>query len=164
MRQPLRIEVPGFGSFELLWLVTDYTGTLSAGGELSHGVADRLQQLAQKLEIHVLTSDTFGTAARQLHGLPLHLHHLQGSCHDGQKREYVIRRCNPAQVVALGNGNNDRLMLEAVRQSGGLAIAVDNGEGCASSAILAAHLLVHGACEALDLLLDPRRLIATLRR
>ena len=163
-RPGLELEIPGYGCLRLYWLITDYTGTLSSAGRLVPEVRERLERLNALLEIHVLTSDTFGTAATQLAGLPVHLHLLTGAHHDGQKREYVIKRCDPARVAALGNGNNDRLMLMAVKQAGGLAIAVDNGEGCATTAIAAAHLMVHGAPAALDSLLEPKRLVATLRR
>jgi hypothetical protein len=44
-----------------------------------------------------------------------------------------------------------------------LAVAVENGEGCALDAILNANLFVVGAVNALDLLLEPTRLRATLR-
>jgi soluble P-type ATPase len=66
-------------------------------------------------------------------------------------------------VVAIGNGNNDRLMLRAVKRGGGLAIAVDNGEGCAVDALMDSNILIHGAENALDLLLETPRLQATLR-
>jgi len=61
--------------------------------------------------------------------------------------------------VALGNGNNDRRMLKAA----GVGIAVSEGEGCAVDAITSADILVNGAMDALNLLLNTKRLKATLR-
>jgi hypothetical protein len=54
-------------------------------------------------------------------------------------------------------------MLKAVKEGGGLAVAVDNGEGCAIDALVNAHLFVAGAAHGIDLLLDPMRSKATLR-
>ena len=158
----IRIDIPGFGPREITTVVTDYTGTHAFAGKLRSEVRTRLIELAQQAEIHVLTSDTFGTAERELHDLPVTLHLLTGVKHDEQKRAFVLAK-DAAHVAALGNGNNDRLMLEAVRDAGGLAIAVDNGEGCAVGALLAAHISVHGSENALDLLLDQDRFRATLR-
>jgi soluble P-type ATPase len=62
-----------------------------------------------------------------------------------------------------GNGRNDRLWLAAVRDAGGLAIAVDVGEGCAVEAMMSASLFVVGIQNALDLLLDRKRIVGTLR-
>jgi hypothetical protein len=53
--------------------------------------------------------------------------------------------------------------LKAVKEAGGLAVAVENGEGCALDAILNANVFVVGAVSALDLLLELIRLLATLR-
>jgi hypothetical protein len=50
-----------------------------------------------------------------------------------------------------------------VRDAGGLAVAVDNGEGCSVNAINNANILLHGSEQALDLLLEPNSCKATLR-
>jgi soluble P-type ATPase len=62
-------------------------------------------------------------------------------------------------VVAIGNGNNDRSMLKAAR----LGIAVLGSEGCANTAIQAADIIVTDINRGLDLLLNPLRCMATLR-
>jgi soluble P-type ATPase len=62
-------------------------------------------------------------------------------------------------VVVIGNGRNDRLML----QNATLGIAVMQEEGAAPQALLAADVAVLDINSALDLLLHPLRLIATLR-
>jgi soluble P-type ATPase len=62
-------------------------------------------------------------------------------------------------VVAVGNGRNDRLMLEAAA----LGIAVIGDEGLAADAMQACDIVVRHIADALALLEDPRRLIATLR-
>lgn len=157
------IDIPGFGRRRIEAVVSDYTGTQSCGGRLAEGVRERLKELARRVEVYILTADTFGTAREELNGLPVHLEVLQQERQDVQKQEYVRQRLDPSRVAALGNGNNDRLLLEAVKQAGGLAIAVDGGEGCAIQALLNADLLIRGAANALDLLLEPNRTKATLR-
>ena len=159
----IRVEAPGAGSWEIRVLVTDFSGTLSCGGKLTAGVQRRLLQLDELVDIHVLTSDTFGTVRRELANIPAHIHVLESDRHDLQKRRFVQEECETASVLALGNGNNDRLMLLAVRDAGGIAVAIDNGEGCATATLQSANLCIRGAAEALDLLLDPNRLKAGLR-
>ncbi len=163
-RPGIGIEIPGLGVLDVRTLVSDYTGTLSCGGKLVPGVRERLLRLAELLDIHILTSDTFGSVRFELAHIPVNIVVLDGEGHDVQKADFVRTRCDPARVAALGNGNNDRLLLETVRAAGGLAVAVDSGEGCAAEAMRSAHLFIHGAANALDLLLDPRRLKAGLRR
>jgi soluble P-type ATPase len=71
-----------------------------------------------------------------------------------------VEQLGTEQVVAIGNGANDAQMLSAAA----LGIAILGREGLASEALQAADLVVGGIEDALDLLLHPPRLIATLRR
>ena len=50
-----------------------------------------------------------GTAREQLHDLPSRLHILTGSDHDVQERD-LAKQFDLRQVVAFGNGQNDRLL------------------------------------------------------
>ena len=166
MKKPgISMEIPGFGKRQISTILTDYSGTLSRAGKLTPGVKKRLTGLAKAVDIHVLTADTFGTAQSEIEGCPVEFHPLQGeNHHDIKKREFLKQqRLDPKHVAVLGNGNNDRLLLKAVKDAGGLAIAVDNGEGCAIDAITNAHLFVVGVLNALDLLLKRTGCKATLR-
>ena len=163
MNKPgITIDIPGFGRLQINAVLSDYTGTLAFNGKLVDGVIDRLLRLAELVDIHVVTADSFGTAEKELKGLPLVCKRLEGEKEDVQKQRYA-EELNAHFVASFGNGNNDRLHLKAVKEAGGLAIAVENGEGCALEAILNANISVNGAANALDLLLEPTRLRATLR-
>lgn len=156
------VDIPGFGKCFILHIVSDYTGTHSCGGRMTDAVKDALRKLSNLVDIHILTSDTFGTVRKELDGIPVSIHILEGAEHDVKKAEYV-KRVGAPSAAAFGNGNNDRLLLKTVKESGGLAIAVDNGEGCALDTILNSNLFIHGSENALTLLLDVNRLKATLR-
>jgi soluble P-type ATPase len=163
MKKPgITLDIPGFGKVQINSIMSDYTGTLSFSGKLVTGIKDRLLRLGELVDIHVVTADSFGTAEDQLAGLPIVWRKLSGENEDLQKRHYAVG-LNPRYVASFGNGNNDRLHLKVVKEAGGLAIAVENGEGCALDAILAANIFVVGAVNAFDLLLEPTRLRATLR-
>jgi soluble P-type ATPase len=165
MKSGIRIDIPGFGQLHIQVICSDYTGTLSREGELIDGVSARLRRLAELADIHVVTSDTRKTARGQLAELPLTLHdQIAPDEHDVFKRDYLPRiGVGLKHVAVFGNGRNDRLWLAAVRDAGGLSIAVDAGEGCAVEAMMSASVFVSGNGNALDLLLDSKRIIATLR-
>ena len=163
MNKPgITIDIPGFGTVEINAILSDYTGTLTFAGKLVPGIRDRLLRLGELVDIHVVTADSFGTAAQELQGLPLVMRKLEGENEDVQKQRYALE-LNPRYVASFGNGNNDRLHLKTVKEAGGLAVAVENGEGCALEAILNANVFVVGAVNAFDLLLEPIRFRATLR-
>lgn len=67
MKKPgIQIEIPGFGNRDIRRIVNDYTGTLSFHGKLSPGVRRRMQALMQMVDIEIITSDSYGTAWREL--------------------------------------------------------------------------------------------------
>jgi P-type E1-E2 ATPase len=76
-----------------------------------------------------------------------------------ETKERFVRSLDAERVVALGNGKNDASMLKVAR----VGIATLNAEGCASSAISSADIVVRDVCDALDLLREPLRLRAVLR-
>jgi soluble P-type ATPase len=154
----LEIDIPGYRRLRLEHLVLDYNGTLACDGSLLDGVKERLDALSRALQVHILTADTFGKARGQLVGVPGTLSILPAEGQDRRKLEYV-QQLGPEHTVCVGNGRNDRLMLPAA----GLGIAVLQAEGAAVETVLAAHVLVHDILTALDLLLHPLRLVATLR-
>ena len=152
------LDVPGFGIIRLEHMVSDFTGTLSIDGKLVPGVKERLNSIAEFLKIHILTADTFSMARGELEGVNCDIHILTGDNHDIQKERYITN-LGAEDVITFGNGNNDRLMLKTAR----IGVAVCLNEGCAVDAIQSADILVTSATDALDLLLNPKRLKATLR-
>ncbi|MBM4289565.1 MAG: hypothetical protein FJ135_15730 [Deltaproteobacteria bacterium] len=70
-----------------------------------------------------------------------------------------IQELGAEQTVCIGNGRNDRLMLKAAA----LGLAVILEEGIAKETIQAADIVAKSINDALDLLLNPLRLTATLR-
>ena len=154
----IEIDIPGFGDVKLEHLVSDFTGTLSYNGKLVPGVKEHLDRLADSLSIHILTSDTFGTAREELKDVRCEVHVLDGEFHDLQKEEYV-EKLGSLSVIAFGNGNNDRKMLRVAR----IGVAVTESEGCAVDILMAGDIHVSGILNGLDLLLNTKRIKATLR-
>ena len=107
----IELDIPGLGQLSIQHIVMDYNGTLAVDGFLLDGLASLLTTLAERVDLHVITADTFGRAARQLAGLPCRLTILPATDHAQAKRAYLCE-LGPERCVAIGNGRNDRLMLE----------------------------------------------------
>ncbi|MFH0782337.1 MAG: HAD hydrolase family protein [Pseudomonadota bacterium] len=151
----IHLEIPGSESLIIKQLVLDFTGTLSCDGVLLPGVVERLNNLAEHVQITVLTADTFGTAAEQLRPLPVNLHLIQ----TGQDKAVFMAGFKKSETAAIGNGRNDVAMVCMA----GLGVAVIGPEGCAGELIAAARIVCLNILAALDLLLNPLRIKATLR-
>lgn len=154
----LKLSIPGREPLTIEHLVLDYNGTLAVDGRLLPGVVERLEALAERLSIHVITADTFGLAAVETGTLPVTLQ-IIGSGDQARAKEELVGTLGPSKVAAIGNGANDRLMLERAA----LGICVLGTEGSATAALLASDIVVRHPADGLDLLLHPGRLAATLR-
>lgn len=154
----IEIDIPGFRTLRLSHLVADYNGTLAVDGMLLPGVAEALTQLASDVRIHVVTADTFGMAGAQLAGLPVHLTIIPGTSQAAAKGAFVAS-LGGNTVVAIGNGRNDGEMLAAAA----LGIALIQQEGAAGATLAKADVVCSSAMDALELLRNPKRLVATLR-
>ena len=151
---PLSLHLPGRPR-EFHHLVLDFTGTLSLDGALIPGVGERLQALSKELTIIVLTADTFGTAERELGGLPVQVQIIA----DGREKARRVEALAGPGVIAVGNGRNDVPMMAVA----GLGIAVLGPEGAAAELLTSARIVTRNILDALDLLSNPLRLKATLR-
>lgn len=154
----IEVDIPGYRTLRLESLVLDHNGTLAVDGMLKPGVKECLQQLSEQLTIYVVTADTFGKAAAQLEGVPCELTILPAGGQDVGKLEF-IQKLGKDRTVCMGNGRNDRLMLEEAA----LGVAVILEEGAAVETLSAADVVCVGIVPALELLLHPLRLTATLR-
>ncbi|MCU0615404.1 MAG: ATPase P [Desulfobacterales bacterium] len=154
----IEISIPGRRSLNLQYLVLDYNGTIAHNGEIIAGVKQCLIELAEKLEVHVVTADTFGNAVTRLAKVPCNLHLLDNPDQDRQKMEYV-KSLGSDITVCIGNGRNDCLMLKEAC----LGIAVILGEGACSRVLFDADIVCTSIITALELLIFPKRPQATLR-
>jgi len=152
------IDIPGYKTLQLEHLVLDYNGTLALDGMLIDGVAEILAALSTQLEIHVITADTFGQVKAALAGLPCRVSILPPGQQDTGKLTYV-GQLGLDRTVCIGNGRNDRLML----QQSALGIVLLQGEGAAAQTLMSADVVATDILDALELLTNPLRLVATLR-
>jgi soluble P-type ATPase len=152
------VEIPSGTTLELSHLVCDFNGTLSVDGVLLPGVRERVLDLSRNLDVHVVTADTFGRAQSELSELPVKVLVLPSDRQTERKIDY-IQDLGTEGVVAIGNGNNDAAMLEAAA----LGICVVQGEGASVASVMVADVVCGSVLDALDLLIHPMRLVATLR-
>jgi soluble P-type ATPase len=152
------ISIPGREAFRIEHLLLDSNGTIALDGRIIDGVVPRIEELAGRLNIRILTADTLGTAAETFTGLPADLEVIDQG-HGAERKRTVLRGLGAGKCAAIGNGEIDRLLLGEAA----LGIAVIGPEGASPRTILAADVVTRNILDALDLLLTPKRLTATLR-
>lgn len=163
MKNGIVLTIPGMGEIRLQSLLLDYNGTLACDGKLLPGITPRLATLAEILRVEVITADTFGSVQRALDqagiGDSVAVHILPSGGGEAASKRERLRTLGVAQTCAIGNGRNDRLML----QEAALSIGLLGKEGLCVPALLQAHIVCADINDALDLLIRPKRCIATLR-
>jgi soluble P-type ATPase len=153
------IEIPNYKTINILHIVLDYNGTIAKDGILKESVKKILPLLAEKYTLHVITADTFGSVKNELKDFDVTVKVLQSDDHTLEKEAY-INTLNAAQCVAVGNGNNDAKMI----LNAAIGIAILGDEGCSTQSLLASDITCKSIVDALELFVNKKRLIATLRK
>jgi P-type E1-E2 ATPase len=155
----IEIEIPNWKKLRLEHLALDINGTLTLDGELIQGVGERIWKLAEQLHIVLLSADTLGNANAVAERLGAELHLLDKQQSGAKQKATYVSNLGAHNVAAIGNGANDGAMLFIA----GLGIAVLGPEGLANEALEDSDIVTPDITAALDLLLHPNRLIASLR-
>ena len=155
----IEIDVPGFTRYRLQHIVLDVNGTIAKDGQLLEGVKEIFAELRPKLDIHLVTADTHGGQKIIDETLGLTAVRIETQNQVKAKLDY-IKKLGMDKVVAVGNGANDSAMLEHAA----LGIVILGPEGAAIETLLKARVAVPDIRAALEILLYPKRLMATLRR
>ena len=146
----ITIEIPGYRTLCLQYLLLDYNGTIALDGEIPEPVRKRLRSLSEEVDIYVLTADTHGTAAQICADLPVTIRTFP-TVSAMQEKHRILRELGEDSCAAMGNGRNDLLMCR------------DGPEGAHGRLLSDADVCVTSINDGLDLLLKPKRLIASLR-
>lgn len=154
----LTLNIPGRAPFLLEHLILDYNGTIACNGIVYEGVRERLEKLAETVKLHVITADTYGSVHAQCSAMGVEVHVIGKEVQDEAKRSF-IGSLGKEGCVAIGNGRNDALMLA----DAALGFALMQEEGLSTRALMASDALFGSIHDALDALLVPSRLVATLR-
>ena len=156
----IELHIPGREAIQLKYAVFDVNGTLATDGQLIMGIEPLIAQLRDRVEVRLLTADTHGKQIEIDRRLNLTADRLKPGGHEREQKADYVRALGAEHVAAIGNGGNDVDMLKIAT----IGIAVIGHEGAAFEALAAADVVTDDIFDAIGLLLNPKRLIATLRR
>lgn len=155
----IEITIPGKRNYTIENLILDLNGTIALDGTIIKGVRKKLALLSQKLDVIVVTADTNKNAERLLRDLPVTVYTIEEAEENNQKLGVALQK-GKNNTISIGNGCNDVSML---RESA-IGICTVGREGASAEAMIASDLVIPTINDALDLLLKPHRLKATLRK
>lgn len=154
----MKIDIPGYKILDLTYLVLDYNGTIAVDGDIPEDMRVCFKKLAERFKIYVVTADTHGNARAKCADLPVQICTFPSADAAHAKKE-IVEKLGCDRCVCVGNGRNDVLMCRIA----GLSIAVMDTEGMYARLTAEADVCVRSMQEGLGLLMNEKRLIATLR-
>lgn len=150
-------EIPGVGTLTIKTIILDLNGTLSVGGVVPEGVKSRLEKLKEMgFSIVFFTGNTRNDAddlAKEL-GIEWRL------AKNAEDKRSLALELDPETCASVGNGRIDLELMKTVK----LGLVTLQAEGVHVETLLACDIVVPTINDALDLFIDPQRLIATLRK
>jgi soluble P-type ATPase len=154
----IKINIPGITEASIKNVVFDMNGTLGEDGIINTFVKKLLNELSKLVDIYIITSDTFGSAKKSTEDIHAKLIIIEGGGSSDKKKELVYK-LGYSETVVIGNGYNDHAMFK----QGLIGIGIIGSEGLAVKAALHCDIIVVKIEDAINLLLNPKKLIATLR-
>jgi len=155
----IEINIPGRETVKIEHAVFDYNGTLALDGIPLEGILEKLLILGRDVKVHIVTADTFGAAGKYINTDIFHLAILDPGDQDKRKRDFIFD-LGKEGCAAFGNGRNDALMLSTAA----LGFAVIGPEGACGETLRHSDLVFVSIHDAVDALLHPKRIAASLRR
>ncbi|MFH0811648.1 MAG: ATPase P [Pseudomonadota bacterium] len=152
-------EIPGKGIVQIKNLLLDLNGTIATDGVIAPKIKTMINTLSQKLRIFILSADTQGNLEKATKGIKGEVIRIPARNSTKGKKEF-LQQVEPSKTAVIGNGYNDLFILKEAR----LGIGVIGREGASVRALLNSDIVVRDIFDALDLLIHPLRIKATLRR
>jgi soluble P-type ATPase len=155
----IRIEAPGQDTRDIENIVLDLNGTLTVDGRIHPKTKDKINLLAKRTSIFIMTADTRGDSHDLLRKVKAEIVLIEGG-ETGKAKMDFVRKIGLERTAAMGNGYNDRLMVKEAS----LGICILGREGASSETLRNSDIVFPSILDALDFLLKPLRQKATLRR
>ncbi len=152
----MKLLIPNSNEIELKTLILDLNGTLTVRGVLVKGVSKKLKVLKNKgLKVVLFSGDTRGNGKDISDKLGIEFFVTS----TGEEKRIEASKLNPETCIAIGNGLIDTALFRTVK----LSIATLQSEGVHVKCLEEADIVVCSILDALDLLIDEKSLVSTLR-
>lgn len=155
----IELSIPGHAILKIEYLVCDVNGTLAVDGILLPGMISAIKTIKDRVKVYLITANTHGKQDSISTDLDVESIIINKGQEAKQKGEFV-EKLGKEKVIAIGQGLNDAEMLKKAA----IGICVLSEEGTSTKSINAADIVVKDGLQAIKLVQNPMRMVATLRR
>jgi len=153
------IKIPGFGEFDIEYLILDLNGTLAIDGIISESTYKKLEKLKEDFSIFIVSGDIHGNLNKHSESLGVNHISVKSEVSPGQQKLNFAISLGENNSICIGNGNSDVNMIKHAA----IGIAVINPEGASLKALSVADIIVLNIDNALECIINTQRIIATLQ-
>lgn len=155
----IELNIPCYKKINVDNIVFDYNGTLAVDGRLIDGIKEKLVEISKLVKPYIITADTFGTVKKNFEDIDVEIKIISKENGSIDKLNF-IKQLGANITIAVGNGNNDELMLrESV-----IGVSILGKEGLSTKALLASDMVINDIEDIFDMIISEKRMIATLRK
>ncbi len=151
----MKLVIPGVRTFNIKNIFIDYNGTIATDGVLHKGLLKQLEILALDFNVFILTGDTFGTVRETFKESNIEVI----LAYTATDKMLEVKKRRPGDSIAIGNGSIDHKMFDAA----GISFCVIGREGASYKAIAHADIVVNEFEHVLEMIKQPKKIIATLK-
>lgn len=155
----IELNIPGYKKINIDNIVFDYNGTLAVDGRLMESIKEKLIEISKYVKPYIITADTFGTVRKNFEDIDVEIKIISKENGSIDKLN-LIKQLGANSTIAVGNGNNDELMLrESV-----IGVSILGSEGLSTKALLASDIIINDIKDIFDMIINKKKMIATLRK
>ncbi|MBD3215139.1 MAG: hypothetical protein GF311_21210 [Candidatus Lokiarchaeota archaeon] len=156
-----KLYIPNFGEILIRNILFDVNGTVQFFGNISEDLNERFQKLKEIYNIFLVSADTRGNLEEIANRLQVKFIKITPKdISESQAKNYQLDKLGKNETIAIGNGNNDSLMLK----NSIIGILIIGSEGATIESLLNSDLVFTNPIDVLDFLMDDDAIIGTLRR
>ena len=155
-----KINIPNYRIIIIKNILFDINGTLQFQGKISSELIIKFNELKKIYKIYLISADTRGNLKDIAETLDVDYIKIKPQeITEAEAKNNELIRLGKDVTVAVGNGNNDALMLK----NAVLGIVILGNEGASIKSMMNSDVALPDPLSALNFLLDEKIMIATLR-
>lgn len=155
-----KINIPNYRIIIIKNILFDINGTLQFQGKISPELIIKFNELKKIYKIYLISADTRGNLKDIAETLDVDYIKIKPQeITEVEAKNNELIRLGKDVTVAVGNGNNDALMLK----NAVLGIVILGNEGASIKSMMNSDVALPDPLSALNFLLDEKIMIATLR-
>lgn len=152
----MKIKLPGRGLTEIDNIVFDFNGTLAKNSKLTGDAKDLIEKFQSRINIYIATSDIFGNVKDELKDLKVNIIDTK----TGAEKLAFIMKLGYTKTIAVGNGNNDILMLKKAV----VGICINGLDGTTPECVSNSNIVINDVKNIVNLLENENLILSILQK